>query len=140
MDIEKLRRYCLSLPHATEGIQWGSDLLFRIGGKMFAVVALERTPISIAAYARFLAGMQAAGARVQENSDLRLRLVFSVIQGMTSTTSEAPAGVEAAHRIESTNSGYRGRPSWRVPNISAEPHRGGPGPGQTGCRDQAGGG
>ena len=48
MDIETLRRYCLSLPHATEGIQWGSDLLFRIGGKMFAVVALERTPISIA--------------------------------------------------------------------------------------------
>lgn len=42
-----LRRYCLSLPHATEGIQWGSDLLFRIGGKMFAVVAIERTPISI---------------------------------------------------------------------------------------------
>ena len=48
MDIETLRRYCLSLPHATEGIQWGSDLLFRIGGKMFAVVALKRTPISIA--------------------------------------------------------------------------------------------
>ena len=48
MDIETLRRYCLSLPHATEGIQWGSDLLFRIGGKIFAVVALERTPISIA--------------------------------------------------------------------------------------------
>ena len=48
MDIETLRRYCLSLPHATEGIQWGNDLLFRIGGKMFAVVALERTPASIA--------------------------------------------------------------------------------------------
>jgi len=47
MDIETLRRYCLGLPHATEGIQWGNDLLFRIGGKMFAVVALERTPTSI---------------------------------------------------------------------------------------------
>ena len=47
MDIETLRRYCLSLPQATEGIQWGNDLLFRIGGKMFAVVALERTPTSI---------------------------------------------------------------------------------------------
>jgi predicted DNA-binding protein (MmcQ/YjbR family) len=47
MDIETLRRYCLSLPHATEGIQWGNDLLFRIAGKMFAVVALERTPTSI---------------------------------------------------------------------------------------------
>jgi predicted DNA-binding protein (MmcQ/YjbR family) len=47
MDIETLRRYCLSLPHATEGLQWGNDLLFRIGGKIFAVVALERTPICI---------------------------------------------------------------------------------------------
>lgn len=47
MNIETLRRYCLSLPQATEGIQWGNDLLFRIGGKMFAVVALERTPICI---------------------------------------------------------------------------------------------
>jgi hypothetical protein len=54
----------------------------------------ERTPVSIAAGKRFLAGMQAAGARVQDNSDLRLRLVFSVIEGMTSKTSEAPADAE----------------------------------------------
>jgi predicted DNA-binding protein (MmcQ/YjbR family) len=47
MDIETLRRYCLSLPHATEGIQWGNNLLFRIDRKMFAIVALERTPVSI---------------------------------------------------------------------------------------------
>jgi predicted DNA-binding protein (MmcQ/YjbR family) len=48
MDVETVRRYCLSLPHATEDIQWGSNLLFRIAGKMFAIVALERTPNSIA--------------------------------------------------------------------------------------------
>jgi predicted DNA-binding protein (MmcQ/YjbR family) len=48
MDVETVRRYCLSLPHTTEGIHWGSDLLFRIAGKMFAIVALERTPNSIA--------------------------------------------------------------------------------------------
>jgi hypothetical protein len=54
----------------------------------------ERTPTSMAAGERFLAGMQAAGARVQENSDLRLRLVFSVIEGMTSKTSEVPADAE----------------------------------------------
>jgi predicted DNA-binding protein (MmcQ/YjbR family) len=47
MDIETVRRYCLSLPHATEGIQWGDNLLFRIGEKIFAVVALERTPPSM---------------------------------------------------------------------------------------------
>ncbi|HEY2934637.1 MAG TPA: MmcQ/YjbR family DNA-binding protein [Acidobacteriota bacterium] len=41
MDIEMIRRYCLSLPHATEDIQWGSDLLFRIGGKIFAVIDMS---------------------------------------------------------------------------------------------------
>ncbi len=41
MDPESIREFCLSLPHATEGVQWENDLLFRIGDKMFAVLALE---------------------------------------------------------------------------------------------------
>jgi predicted DNA-binding protein (MmcQ/YjbR family) len=47
MYIEALRRYCLSLPHATEDVQWGNNLLFRIGRKMFAIAALDRTPTSV---------------------------------------------------------------------------------------------
>lgn len=30
-----LRAHCLSLPHTTEQIQWGSTLLFKVGGKMY---------------------------------------------------------------------------------------------------------
>jgi predicted DNA-binding protein (MmcQ/YjbR family) len=41
MNIESARSYCLSFPHATEKVQWGNDLVFKIGGKMFAVVVLE---------------------------------------------------------------------------------------------------
>jgi predicted DNA-binding protein (MmcQ/YjbR family) len=41
MDIESVRKFCLSLPHVTEDVQWQSDLLFRIGNKMFAVAALD---------------------------------------------------------------------------------------------------
>ena len=41
MDIESVRAYCLSLPHATENVQWGNDLVFKISGKMFAVLVLE---------------------------------------------------------------------------------------------------
>lgn len=41
MDIEFVRRHCLSLPRTTEQIQWGNNLVFKISGKMFAVVALE---------------------------------------------------------------------------------------------------
>jgi predicted DNA-binding protein (MmcQ/YjbR family) len=41
MNLEKLREYCLSLPNATENIQWGVDLVFKIGGKMFTVASTE---------------------------------------------------------------------------------------------------
>jgi predicted DNA-binding protein (MmcQ/YjbR family) len=41
MNVEWVRRYCMSMPHATESVQWGANLVFKIGGKMFAVVRLE---------------------------------------------------------------------------------------------------
>lgn len=41
MDIESVRKFCLSLPHVTEDVQWENDLLMRIGKKMFAVLSLE---------------------------------------------------------------------------------------------------
>jgi len=39
--LDWIRPFCLSLPHATEDIQWEHDLLFRIAGKMFCVANLE---------------------------------------------------------------------------------------------------
>lgn len=41
MDLDSIRSYCLSFPHATEDIQWGDDLLFRIAGKIFAGTGLS---------------------------------------------------------------------------------------------------
>jgi predicted DNA-binding protein (MmcQ/YjbR family) len=41
MDLDSIRTYCLSLPHATEDIQWGNDLLLRISGKIFAGINLD---------------------------------------------------------------------------------------------------
>ncbi len=41
MATEWVRRYCLSFPHATENVQWGDDLVFKIAGKMFVVLNLE---------------------------------------------------------------------------------------------------
>ena len=40
MNIDWVRDCCLSLPHATEQIQWVDDLVFKVGGKMFAVAVL----------------------------------------------------------------------------------------------------
>jgi len=39
--IEWLREHCLSFPHATESIQWGEHLVFKVSGKVFAIAALE---------------------------------------------------------------------------------------------------
>jgi predicted DNA-binding protein (MmcQ/YjbR family) len=41
MALEWFRRHCLSFPHATETVQWGNDLVFKVAGRMFAVLALE---------------------------------------------------------------------------------------------------
>ncbi len=41
MDIEQVHAYCLSFPHVTEEVLWGNDLVFKIGGKMFAVIGLD---------------------------------------------------------------------------------------------------
>jgi predicted DNA-binding protein (MmcQ/YjbR family) len=41
MDVEQVHTYCLSFPHVTEEILWGNDLVFKIGGKMFAVIGLD---------------------------------------------------------------------------------------------------
>lgn len=41
MNIEQLRKYCLSFPGATEDIKWGADLCFCIGAKMFCVTGAD---------------------------------------------------------------------------------------------------
>lgn len=44
MDIETVRDYCLSLPLVTEDFPFDeTTLVFRIGGKIFAMMDLERT-------------------------------------------------------------------------------------------------
>lgn len=44
MNIESVREYCLSLPHATEDFPFDeTTLAFRIGGRIFAMIDLERT-------------------------------------------------------------------------------------------------
>jgi predicted DNA-binding protein (MmcQ/YjbR family) len=47
MNVDRLREVCLSFAGATEQIQWGSDLLFKVGGKMFAVTPLEPAPVCL---------------------------------------------------------------------------------------------
>jgi predicted DNA-binding protein (MmcQ/YjbR family) len=41
MTNESIRDHCLGLPFATEVVQWEDHLLFKVGGKMFAIIALD---------------------------------------------------------------------------------------------------
>lgn len=42
MTLEYFRDYCLALPHTTEDTPFGPDVLvFRVGGKIFALMGLE---------------------------------------------------------------------------------------------------
>lgn len=36
----ELRRFCLTLPAATETVQWGDCHVFKVGGKMFAIIRM----------------------------------------------------------------------------------------------------
>ena len=54
MSVDSIREYCLSFPHATEKLQWGDALCFKVREKMFAVLGF--------------------GGRSQRKGDLALRV------------------------------------------------------------------
>jgi predicted DNA-binding protein (MmcQ/YjbR family) len=41
MNVDEIRKYCLSFADATEELQWGDALCFKVKEKMFAVVGLD---------------------------------------------------------------------------------------------------
>jgi predicted DNA-binding protein (MmcQ/YjbR family) len=48
MDLAQFHEYCLSKPCATEGAPFGPDVLvFKVGGKMFALAALDGLPTTV---------------------------------------------------------------------------------------------
>ena len=48
MNIETFREYCLSKPAATEDTPFGpDDIVFKVGGKMFALAALDEVPPAV---------------------------------------------------------------------------------------------
>lgn len=48
MNLDSIRDYTLSLPHVTEDQPFGPEILvFRIGGKIFALLVLDEHPLRI---------------------------------------------------------------------------------------------
>jgi len=46
MNVDSIREYCLSFPNASEKLQWGDALCFKVNGKMFAVLGLDNLRLS----------------------------------------------------------------------------------------------
>jgi predicted DNA-binding protein (MmcQ/YjbR family) len=46
MKVDEIRAYCLSFPRATEKLQWDDALCFKVGGKMFTVLGLDRVRLT----------------------------------------------------------------------------------------------
>jgi predicted DNA-binding protein (MmcQ/YjbR family) len=44
MNVDGIRKYCLTFAQATENLQWGDDLCFKIRGKIFVTLALTSVP------------------------------------------------------------------------------------------------
>jgi predicted DNA-binding protein (MmcQ/YjbR family) len=41
MNVEFIQRFCLSFSQATQNLQWGDDLCFKVGMNIFAVLNLN---------------------------------------------------------------------------------------------------
>jgi len=97
MDIEFIRKYCLSFPGVQEMIQWGSSLLFKVGGKIFVMYNLDESDdnkVSLkCSPEKFREMIEEEGvipapylARnnwicLQEGNKLRISLIKSLIEG-----------------------------------------------------------
>ena len=57
MDVDSMRAYCLSFPETTEKLQWGDALCFKVRGKMFAVMGLDRVRLTFKCTAETFAEM-----------------------------------------------------------------------------------
>lgn len=47
MKTDTIREFCLSFPEATENLQWGDDLCFKIAGKIFVVMGLDNPRLCV---------------------------------------------------------------------------------------------
>ena len=47
MNVDGVRKFCLSFAGAKESLQWGETLCFKVGGKIFAMLSLDSVPPGI---------------------------------------------------------------------------------------------
>jgi predicted DNA-binding protein (MmcQ/YjbR family) len=45
MNVDTIREFCLNFPQATEKLQWGDELCFKVGDKIFVMLGLDNPRI-----------------------------------------------------------------------------------------------
>jgi predicted DNA-binding protein (MmcQ/YjbR family) len=45
--VDLVRRSCATLPQTTEHVQWGDHLVFKVAGKLYAILSLEPSEVWI---------------------------------------------------------------------------------------------
>jgi predicted DNA-binding protein (MmcQ/YjbR family) len=41
MNVDQIRQYCMAFPNASANLQWGDELCFKIGEKIFVMLGLD---------------------------------------------------------------------------------------------------
>ncbi len=126
MSIEAVRRICRTLPDVSEDVKWGNDLVFSVGGKMFAAVDLE-PPHAIA----FKCSEEAFGELVERPGIVpapylaRARWVQETEIGETLDLRELAELLRAAHGIVASKLPKSRRPQAAGPaaKIKAKPRK-----------------
>jgi predicted DNA-binding protein (MmcQ/YjbR family) len=44
-SVDTIRKFCLEFPQTTENLQWGDELCFKTGGKIFVMLGLDNPRI-----------------------------------------------------------------------------------------------
>jgi predicted DNA-binding protein (MmcQ/YjbR family) len=47
MTRDQITRFCAALPHATHVVQWGNADVYKVGGKVFAVIGMGNTGATV---------------------------------------------------------------------------------------------
>lgn len=50
MTLARLRDLCLALPGVTEQIQWGDNLVFKVGGRIFCIGSVEPSAAHVCSF------------------------------------------------------------------------------------------
>jgi len=101
MTVARLEALCGRLPGATRDIKWGADLVFSVGGKMFAVTPVEGSEVSRLAFkvpdGRFLELTDQPGI-IASPYLARARWV-SVVEPWRFATAELAAHIETSYGL-----------------------------------------